>query len=69
MASVDDKVKVLMKNEAAADIIAQYSPGFKTDPRMKMVQSLTFRKLASFPQSGLSPDVVEEIDQKLKALA
>ena len=35
---------------------------------MKLVGGLTFRKLASFPQSGLSPEQVEEIDAALKAL-
>ena len=52
--SIDSKVKDLRKSEAASDIIAQYSPGFKTDPQMKLVGALTFRKLCSFPQAGLS---------------
>ena len=43
--SVDSKVKELMKNEAAAELIEKYAPGFKTNPQMKLVQALTFRKL------------------------
>ena len=66
--SIDTKVKDLRKNEAASDIIAQYSPGFKTDPQMKLVGALTFRKLFSFPQAGLSAEQLAEIDEKLKAL-
>jgi len=66
--SVDSKVKELMNHPAAADLLETYSPGFKTNPQMKMVQGLTFRKLASFPQAGLSPEKVEEIDKALKAL-
>ena len=54
--SVDTKVKELMKNEAAADLLEKFSPGFKTNPQMKLVGGLTFRKLASFPQAGLSPE-------------
>ena len=65
--SVDTKVKELMKN-AAADILEKFAPGFKTNPQMKLVGGLTFRKLASFPQSGLNPEQVEEIDAALKAL-
>lgn len=66
--SVDSKVKELMNHPAAADLLETYSPGFKTNPQMKMVQGLTFRKLASFPQAGLSAEKVEEIDKALKAL-
>lgn len=66
--SVDSKIKELMSNPAAADLLEGYSPGFKTNPQMKMVQGLTFRKLASFPQAKLTPEKVEEIDKALKAL-
>ena len=63
-----DKVKELMKNEAAADLLEKYAPGFKTNPQMKLVGALTFRKLASFPHAGLDAAKVEEIDAALKAL-
>ena len=66
--SVDTKVKELMKNAAAADILEKFAPGFKTNPQMKLVGGLTFRKLASFPQSGLDAAKVEVIDAALKAL-
>ncbi|MCI5994259.1 MAG: hypothetical protein MRZ24_09540 [Clostridiales bacterium] len=66
--SVDSKVKELMKNEKAADLLEKLSPGFKTNPQMKLVGALTFRKLASFPQAGLSAEQVEQIDKELKAL-
>ena len=66
--SVDSKVKELMKNEAAADLLEKYAPGFKTNPQMKLVGALTFRKLAAFPQAGISPEKLEEIDVALKAL-
>ena len=66
--SVDSKVKELQKNPAAADLLEKFSPGFKTTPQMKLVGALTFRKLAGFPQAGLTPEKVEEIDAALKAL-
>ena len=66
--SIDTKVKDLRKSEAASDIIAQYTSGFKTDPQMKLVGALTFRKLCAFPQAGLSEEQLAEIDEKLKAL-
>ncbi len=66
--SVDSKVKELMKNEAAAELLEKYAPGFKTNPQMKLVQALTFRKLCSFPQAGISAEKLDEIDKALKAL-
>lgn len=66
--SVDSKIKELKQNPEAVELLEKYSPGFATDPQMKMVQGLTFRKLASFPQAGLSAEQVEEIDTALKAL-
>lgn len=66
--SVDSKVRDLRKNEKAAELLEQYAPGFKTDPQMKLVGALTFRKLATFPQAGLDASKVEEIDAALKAL-
>lgn len=66
--SVDSKVKELKKSQAACDIITKYSPGFATDPQMKLVQGLTFRKLASFPQAGLTKEQVDEIDAELKKI-
>lgn len=66
--SADTKVKILKKNEAATKIITEYTPGFATDPQMKLVGGLTFRKLCSFPQSGITEEQLEEIDARLKAI-
>ncbi len=66
--SVDSKIKDLMKSPEASELLEQYAPGFKTNPQMKMVQGLTFRKLAAFPQAGLTPEQVDAIDAALKAL-
>jgi hypothetical protein len=66
--SVDDKCKKLAKNAEAAAIISEYSPGFTTDPQMKMVMGLTLRKLASFPQAADLAANLDEIDARLKAI-
>ena len=66
--SIDDRVKKLKKSKAACEVIVKYSPGFETDPQMKLVGGLTMRKLASFPQAGLTQEQVEAMDAELKAL-
>lgn len=66
--SVDSKIKEIMKNPTAVELMEKHTPGFSTNPQMKMVQGLTFRALAKFPQSGITPEKLEEIDKDLKAL-
>ena len=66
--SVDSKIKDIMKNPEAVALMERLSPGFATNPQMKMVQGLTFRALAKFPQAGISPERLEEIDKALQAL-
>ena len=66
--SVDSKIKEIMKNPEAVELMEKFSPGFATNPQMKMVQGLTFRALAKFPQSNMTEEKVEEIDNALKAL-
>lgn len=66
MLTIDSKVKKLMKSEKATEIIVKYSPGFATDPQMKLVQGLTLRKLYSFPQAGLTDEQVEALAKELE---
>ena len=66
--SVDSKIKDIMKNPAAVALMEKFSPGFATNPQMKMVQGLTFRALAKFPQAKITSERLEEIDNALKAL-
>ncbi len=66
MLTIDSKVKELKKNPQAVEIITKLSPGFATDPQMKLVQGLTLRKLMSFPQAGVTPEQVEALAKELE---
>jgi mono/diheme cytochrome c family protein len=66
--SVDSKIKEIKKNPAAVELMEGFTPGFGTDPQMKLVGGLTFRALAKFPQANISDEQLEDIDQALKAL-
>lgn len=66
--TVDSKIKEIMKNPAAVELMERHSPGFATNPQMKMVQGLTFKALSKFPQAGISAEKLEEIDKDLRAL-
>ena len=66
MLTIDSKVKDLKKNPKAVEIIAKYSPGFATDPQMKLVQGLKLSKLFTFPQAGLSKEEVAALAKELE---
>jgi hypothetical protein len=61
--SIDDKLKDILQNPKAVEIINRYTPGFEKNKQLKMVYGLTFRALSKFPQSGLSAENVAEIEK------
>lgn len=67
--TVDTKLKDLLKDAAACEVLESYAPGLTKSPRIKMASAFTFRKVASFPQLNLPKDKLDEIDQKLQAIA
>jgi len=66
--SIDTKMKDLLSDPAATAVLEEYIPGMSKNPQIKMAYGMTFKKVAGFPQTGLSKDQVAEIDQKLQAL-
>jgi len=66
--SIDTKVGELLKDPEATAVLESYIPRMSKQPQIKMAYGMTFRKVASFPQSGLTKEQVEEIDKKLQAL-
>jgi len=66
--SIDTKVGELLKDPAVVAILDSYIPGMSKQPQLKMAYGMTFKKVASFPQAGLTKEQVAEIDQKLQAL-
>lgn len=66
--SVDSKIKEILKNPKATELMEKHSPGFGTNPQMKMVYGLSLRALSKFPQAGISSEKLEKMDADLKAL-
>lgn len=66
--TVDSKVKDIVRNAAAADIIEKHCPGFKTDKRLKLAYNFTFRTIAGFPEAHVSPEALAKIEEELKQL-
>jgi hypothetical protein len=66
--SLDSKVKDIMKDPRACEVLDKFAPGSSKNPQMKLVGGLTLRKLASFPQAAYLKSHLEELDKALQAL-
>jgi hypothetical protein len=44
----DTKIKVIMNNPEAMDIMDKYLPGFKTDKRLRMAAIMTVEQILPF---------------------
>jgi len=66
--TIDNKIKEIMKDEKAVEVIEKYMPGFKTNPQMKMVYGLTLRALAKFPQANVAPEILAQLEKELAEL-
>ncbi len=66
--SLDSKVKEILKDARACEVLDKYAPGASKNPQMKLVGGLTLRKLASFPQSAYLQPHLEELDKELQAI-
>lgn len=66
MLTVDSKIKALAANEEANEICEKYGFDFM-DKRAKMTYGMTLRALAAFPQTGCTPDKLEQLNNELIA--
>ena len=65
--SLDSKVREIMRSPEGRAVMEKYAPGSTSDPRMKLVGGLTYRKLLSYPESAEVAKFADEIDAELRA--
>lgn len=66
--SAKSKLKEIMKREDAMDVLEQFVPGSKANPKLKLGASMPIDKLATMAPDMLPPDVLAKLDEALKAL-
>ena len=66
--SLDSKVKEILKDSRASEVLEKFAPGSTKNPQMKLVGGLTLRKLATFPQSAYLQPHLEELEKELQAI-
>jgi len=66
--SIDNKLKELLKDPGALEVLNKHVPDLSKSTRIKLVSGMSFRKIASFPQANMTPEKLAEIDADLQAL-
>ena len=66
--SVDSKLKDLLADERAREVLRKHFPESANDPRINMVMYYSLRAIASFPEAGITSDKLKALDEDLKKL-
>jgi len=69
--TIDSKLKDVVANPAAVEIMEKYIPGFSSNPQLKLGYRMTFKTISKFPQAkqfGLSDEVLAKLLEEWAAL-
>ena len=66
--SVNSKLKDLIADERAVEILRRHFPERRGDPQVQQVIYYSLREIATYPEAGISPAKLLAIDEELKAL-
>ena len=64
--TLDSSVKELLKNPQAVEICKKHGMDL-TDPRIKIVQGWSARKLANLPGTGMNAEQCKALEEELSA--
>jgi hypothetical protein len=66
--SVNSRLKDLLDDDRAREVLRKYFPGRGDDPRVNQVLYYSLREIASFPEAGISQEKLKAVDEDLKKL-
>jgi hypothetical protein len=66
--TVDDKLKVIMKDPRAVEAIDAILPGFSSNKQLKLVYGMTLRDIASLPSGKMTFEDIEKVETAFAAL-
>lgn len=64
--SLDSKIKDILRSPEGKAVMEKYAPGSTSNPSMKLVGAMTYRKLLSYPESADVAKFADQIDEDLK---
>jgi hypothetical protein len=63
--TVDDKLKVIMKDPKAVEVLERVLPGFSTNKKLKLVSGMTLREIQAIPSGSMTLDDLENVEKAL----
>lgn len=66
--SIKSTIKEIMADPKATEVLDKYFPGAAQSPMLKVAYSMKLSQICGFPQSGMTPEKTQALDEELKAL-
>lgn len=66
--SVDSRLKDLLEDEGAQQVLRKHFPNRGNDPRIQEVLYYSLRQIAYYPEANISQEKLKAVDEDLKAL-
>ena len=66
--SVDSRLKDLLDDERAREVLRKHFPGRANDSRIQMVLYESLRSISYYAEAGISQEKLKAVDEDLKAL-
>lgn len=66
--SVKSKLKEVMKRDDAMDVLEEFVPGSKTNPKLKLGAAMPIDTLAKMAPDMLPPEKLSDLDAALQQL-
>ena len=66
--SAEDRMQLLLNAPEAGEVFERYYPKILKNPALQMTRCMSLRAVASFAQSGLTPEMLEQIDSELREI-
>ena len=66
--SAEDQMKTLLDAPEAVAVLERYYPKILKNPALQLTRCMSLRAVAAFAQSGLTPEVLSQIDEELRQI-
>lgn len=66
--SAEDRMKTLLEAPEAVAVLEKYYPKILKNPALQMTCCMSLRAVAAFAQSGLTPELLNQIDRELREI-
>lgn len=67
--SAENRMQYLLNAPEAVKVLERYYPKILKNPALQMTRCMSLRAVASFAQSGLTPELLEQIDSELRDIS